>query len=99
MSQIELYLPYITLSKKDVIKDGLEACKNLNLDYKVVYRNTITTYSPDKEGYSKGNTGSDIERVLAFKALNIEDPGLYTVSWDELVNKAVKLERNYKENN
>ena len=90
--EIELYLPYIEYEKVDIIQDGIKSCEKLNLNYKEIYKNTLTTYSPDDKGYSNGKTGSDIERILAFKTLGIQDPGLYHNSWDELVMYAVKCE-------
>ncbi len=93
---IKLYLPYIEYNKADVIQNGIDACKKLNLDYKEIYKNTLTTYSPDERGYSYGKTGSDVERILAFKSLGIQDPGLYHSKWNELLHYAIKCE---EENN
>ena len=81
------------MTKSDIIKDGIYSCEKLDLDYKLIYRNTLTTYSPDSNGYSNGKTGSDIERILAFNQLDIEDPGLYLESWDKLVTHAIKCEK------
>ncbi len=92
--KIKLYLPYIDYNKADIIQDGIDMCKKLNLDYNEIYKNTLTTYSPDKKGYSYGRTGSDIERILAFKSLQIEDPGLYHSKWNELIDYAIKCEEN-----
>ena len=69
------------------------SCEKLNLDYKLIYRNTLTTYSPDSNGNSNGKTGSDVERILAFNQLGIEDPGLYLNSWDKLVSHALDCEK------
>ena len=90
---VEIYFPYIKLQKSDIIKDGISSCEKLNLDYKLIYRNTLTTYSPDSNGYSNGKTGSDVERILAFNQLGIEDPGLYLNSWDKLVSHALDCEK------
>ena len=90
---VSLYFPYINLQKSDIIKDGIYSCEKLDLDYKLIYKNTLTTYSPDSNGYSNGKTGSDIERILAFNQLDIEDPGLYLESWDKLVTHAIKCEK------
>ena len=93
---VEIYFPYIKLQKPDIIKDGVSSCEKLNIDYKLIYRNTLTTYSPDSNGYSNGKTGSDIERILAFNQLGIEDPGLYLNSWDKLVAHALSCEKELK---
>jgi len=87
---INIYLPYINLFKSDIIKDGIKSCKALNLDYKKIYRNTLTTYSPDKDGFSDGKTGSDIERILAFNSIGLKDPGLYSKSWEDILENAIK---------
>lgn len=89
---VDFYLPYIDLDKTDVIKDGIESCNLLDIDYKEVYKNTLTTYAPDENGFSNGRTGSDVERILAFYDLGIEDPGNYNKSWDLLVNYALQAQ-------
>ena len=66
----------------------------LGVDYKSIYKNTLTTYFPDKNGASNGKTGSDIERILAFNQLKIKDPGLYLKPWDELLEYALNSEKN-----
>ena len=91
---ISIYLPYINIDKSDIIKDGIKSCEILNLDYEVIYRNTLTTYFPDTNGASNGKTGSDIERILAFNQLGLEDPGLYTKTWEELIENALDSESN-----
>ena len=89
---ISFYLPYINSDKADVIKDGIESCKLLGIDYKEIYKNTLTTYSPDKKGYSNGKTGSDVERILAFNQIGIEDPGNYNATWNSLLKYALQSE-------
>ena len=90
---IDIYLPYININKSDVIKDGIKSCKFLEIDYKVIYKNTLTTYLPDSNGYSNGKTGSDVERILAFNKLGIKDPGLYLKPWKELLINALENEK------
>ena len=90
---VKVYFPYMNLQKSDIIKDGISSCEKLNLDYKLIYRSTLTTYAPDSNGYSNGKTGSDIERILAFNELGIEDPGLYSDSWDKLLTHALNCEK------
>ena len=67
------YMPYINYTKSDIIKETLPIIKKLGLDYTRIYGNTNTSYSPDKQGVSPGNTGSDIERILAFNDLGLQD--------------------------
>ena len=91
---IDIYLPYINIDKSDIINDGIKSCKTLDVNYRIIYKNTLTTYLPDKDGFSNGKTGSDIERILAFNNLNIEDPGLYLKPWEELLKHALESEKN-----
>ena len=66
--------------------------KKLNLDFDTIYKNTLTTYSPDNDGKSNGKTGSDVERILSFNEIGIKDPASYTESWENLLEYALKCE-------
>ena len=90
---IDTYLPYINFSKSEIIQDGINSCKNLDLDFSLIYTNTLTTYSPNKDGYSNGMTGSDVERILSFNELGLKDPGLYNKKWSELLEYALNCEK------
>ena len=90
---IDTYLPYINFSKSEIIKDGLKSCEHLDLDFNLIYSNTLTTYSPDKNGKSDGMTGSDVERILSFNEIGIKDPGLYNKKWPELLEYALDCEK------
>ena len=90
---IDTYLPYINFSKSEIIKDGIKSCKHLDLDFNLIYSNTLTTYSPDKNGKSDGMTGSDVERILSFNEIGIKDPGLYNKKWSELLEYALNCEK------
>lgn len=91
---IDIYLPYIDIDKSDIIKDGIESCKILGIDYKTIYKNTLTTYFPDKNGFSNGRTGSDVERILAFNNIGLKDPGLYQKPWEDILKYALESETN-----
>ena len=93
---ISAYMPYIDYSKADILKETLSMVKKLNLDYKTVYANTNTSYSPDKDGISPGDTGSDIERILAFSKVGLEDPIQYKEGWGRALQNAIKVEEDYK---
>ena len=71
----------------------MNSCKHLGLDFNLIYSNTLTTYSPDKNGRSDGMTGSDVERILSFNEIGIEDPGLYNKKWSELLEYALNCEK------
>ena len=38
-------------------------------------------------------TGSDVERILSFNEIGIEDPGLYNKKWSELLEYALNCEK------
>ena len=55
------------------------------------------SYSPDKDGVSPGDTGSDIERILAFHELGAKDPIQYAGGWEAAVKNAIKnFEEDYQ---
>jgi len=89
---INIYLPYLNNSKSEIIKDAIDSTNQLNLDFNLIFKNTITTYFPNKDGLSDGKTGSDVERILAFEELNLQDPAQYTDSWENIVKNAKKYE-------
>jgi len=93
---IELYLPYINLHKAGILKDALNSCKDLHLNFNDIFKNTLTSYHPNDDGISDGKTASDIERILAFNELGLKDPLEYTISWEEVLKHALNLEKNYK---
>ena len=90
------YMPYIDSSKSEIIKETLPMIKEIGLDYKEIYKNTNTSYSPDEQGLSPGDTGSDIERILAFYENNLEDPLEYRGGWSRALKNAIKIEEDYK---
>ena len=92
---VKIYLPYLNLDKTKILKDAQKSIKDLNLDFNKIFTNTITSYHPDKEGRSNGKTGSDIERILAFNNLGIQDPIEYIDKWENVVKYAKKVESNF----
>ena len=96
--KINLYLPYIDFNKKDILLDAKKSIKNLSLDFDTIFKNTITSYNPDREGYSSGKSGSDIERILAFDAIGMKDPIDYIDDWDSVLSNAIKVNKDFKKN-
>ena len=94
--RIKYYLPYLDFSKSDIINDALKNCKKLNLDFDMIFRNTLTSYNPDKSGVSYGKTASDVERILAFHELNLIDPIQYHYPWEEVLKNALDFEKDFK---
>ena len=95
--RVEFFLPYIDGDKKSILFDALKSCENLNIDFNVIFRNTITSYNPDSEGRSSGKSCSDIERILAFNEIGREDPIDYIDSWSMVLENAVMTELKYKD--
>ena len=94
---IELYLPYIKKDKAQILKDALKSVKTLNLNFNTIFKNTITSYNPSKDGLSDGKTGSDIERILAFNKIGLKVPIKYTFTWNEVLSHAKDVENKFKE--
>jgi 7-cyano-7-deazaguanine synthase len=79
--RVNYYAPYNRIDKTGVLRNGIDACNKLELNYEEVYILTNTSYSPIKihtgEWISDYKTGSSIERVEAFMNLKLHDPILY----------------------
>jgi 7-cyano-7-deazaguanine synthase len=90
--RITFHLPYIDGDKETILKDALESCNKLNIDFDTIFRNTNTSYNPDSTGRSSGTSGADVERILAFHAIGREDPVEYVTSWNEVLQGALKAQ-------
>ena len=95
--KVEFFLPYIDEDKSSILLDALLCCDELELDFDTIFSNTITSYNPDSEGRSSGKTGSDIERILAFKEIGRIDPIDYVESWEIVLENAISTELKYKD--
>jgi 7-cyano-7-deazaguanine synthase len=98
--KVDYYAPYNITDKTGVLKDGIECCKKLGLDYKEIYSRTMTSYAPIYVGFIDGGddniekgvwysdylSGSSIERVESFIKLGIEDPVQYAEEDGTLVS-------------
>ena len=87
--RVSFHLPYIDGDKETILRDALESCSVLNLDFETIFENTISSYNPDSEGRASGTSGADIERILAFHALGREDPIEYSKPWKEVLQGAL----------
>tara|TARA_A100001037_G_scaffold29148_1_gene23165 strand:- start:1220 stop:1999 length:780 start_codon:yes stop_codon:yes gene_type:complete len=94
--RISINLPYIDSDKEGILRDALESCDMLGLDFDIVFANTNTSYSPDSEGRSSGKSGSDVERILAFHAIGRVDPVEYVDNWTTVLERALRIERDYE---
>ena len=97
--KVELLLPYLKLDKSKILADAKKSCEKLNIDFNTIFKNTITSYNPNKNGISSGKSGSDIERILAFNKLGLKDPIDYIESWDIVLKNAIEIEKKFKEVN
>jgi len=88
--RISYVTPYLNGDKFDILKDGVECCNQLGLDFDTVYANTNTSYKPINiagKWYSDYKSASSVERVEAFIKLGRPDPVLYAdeqgvVNWE-----------------
>ena len=98
--KVDYYAPYNITDKTGVLKDGIECCEKLSLDYKEIYKRTNTSYAPIKiptgnltnEGWFEYNwysdiySGSSVERIESFIKLGLEDPLQYAENDGTLVS-------------
>jgi len=75
---VNYYLPYINIFKKNILEDAIDSCKILKLEFDTIFKNTNTCYNPNKQGESCGKCGSCTERLESFQELNIIDPVTYS---------------------
>ena len=75
--RINYYLPYVDNYKEFIVNDAIECCDNLKLDYKTVFRNTLSCYNPTEDGKSCGKCGACNDRISAFKKVKKEDSIIY----------------------
>ena len=88
--RVSFELPYLSGDKVTILRDALNSCRILDLDFDYILNNTITSYNPDDNGISSGRSGSDVERILAFDAINRIDPIEYQEPWDVVLANAKK---------
>ena len=88
--RVNYFTPYLLGDKYDILLDGVELCKELDLDFDTVYASTNTSYKPiliDDVWYSDYKSASSVERIEAFIKLGRPDPVNYAdengpVSWE-----------------
>lgn len=69
--------PYLYNNKFDILKDGLNSCKILKLDFDQIYKRTNTSYKPYPSGNSDYKSAASVERIEAFIKLGRKDPVQY----------------------
>lgn len=75
--KINYYLPYVDGYKHLIVKDALQCCETLDLDFNTIFTNSSSCYNPNEENVACGNCGACKDRLLAFEQLNMEDPLKY----------------------
>ena len=95
--RVTFNLPYLELDKSAILSDAKASINHLELNFEEVFARTITSYAPDNDGRSHGKTGSDIERILAFHAIGEKDPLEYVDSWEDVLEHALGVEREHRE--
>ena len=93
--KVSLNLPYLHGDKLTILQDADQAIKKLGLDFDTIFANTCTSYAPDADGRSHGETGSDVERILAFHQFGRPDPIQYTQPWETVLARALELEKEH----
>jgi 7-cyano-7-deazaguanine synthase len=93
--KVSYYAPYNTTDKTGVLKDGIENCKKLGLDWKEIYKRTNTSYAPTEEGKAHGYTGADVERIISFHTLGLVDPVEYVDGWETVLKYALEEEAKF----
>lgn len=95
--KVSFYLPYLDGNKETILRDAEKSLDKLGLDFKTIFANTNTSYNPDAKGRSSGKSGADIERILAFNAIDRKDPVPYVNEWSKILEHAIEIEKEHKE--
>jgi 7-cyano-7-deazaguanine synthase len=104
--RVKYYTPFLNGDKFDILKDGVECCETLRLNFDEVYRRTNTSYKPIKlkvyyhldngeleeyeEWFSDYKSASSVERVEAFMKLGRRDPVNYADEFGQVTWEYVK---------
>ena len=96
--KVNFYLPYLDGDKYTILKDAEQSISKLdNVEFDTIFANTNTSYNPDEHGRSSGKSGADVERILAFNQLGRKDPVEYVDIWENILEGALKLEKEYQQ--
>ena len=95
---VTFHLPFLNGDKATILKDAEKSTAKLGLDFDTVFANTNTSYNPDEEGRSRGKSGADVERILAFNSIGRPDPVPYTEPWETVLENALVIQKEFKQN-
>jgi len=102
--RVHYYTPYINVMKGDILKDGIECCNILGLDFDEVYKRTNTSYKPMQYNgawYSDYKSAASVERIEGFLKLGCPDPVSYAdetgpVTWEVAKTHVEKVLNQHK---
>jgi 7-cyano-7-deazaguanine synthase len=96
--RVDFYLPYLSGDKYTILRDAENSIDKLDgLEFDTIFANTNTSYNPDNKGRSSGKSGADVERILAFHQLGRKDPVEYVDTWENVLDDALQLEKEYQQ--
>ena len=96
--KVNFYLPYLEGDKYTILRDAEQSITKLpGIEFDEIFANTNTSYNPDEQGRSSGKSGADVERILAFHQLGRKDPVEYVDTWENVLEGALQLEKEYHE--
>ena len=96
--KVNFYLPYLDGDKYTILQDAEQAIDKLDgVEFDTIFANTNTSYNPDELGRSSGKSGADVERILAFNQLGRKDPVEYVDTWENVLEGALQLEKEYQQ--
>lgn len=87
---IGMSMPYIDMDKEAILREAIDDCTALGIDFDTVLGNTNTSYAPTEDGKADGYTGSDVERIEAFYRIGRKDPVEYKDGWDKTLAAALQ---------
>jgi 7-cyano-7-deazaguanine synthase len=101
--KVNVYTPYLLGDKFDILKDGVECCNELGLNFDEVYKRTNTSYKPlqiEGKWYSDYKSASSVERIEAFIKLEYPDPVEYAdeggpTKWETVVEHVNQILTNH----
>jgi 7-cyano-7-deazaguanine synthase len=101
--KVNVYTPYLLGDKFDILKDGVECCNELGLNFDEVYKRTNTSYKPlqiEGKWYSDYKSASSVERIEAFIKLKYPDPVEYAdengpIEWEIVVEHVNQILTNH----
>jgi 7-cyano-7-deazaguanine synthase len=96
--RVKVTTPYLEMNKYTILRDAVDSCEKMRLNFDTVFKNTNTSYKPlqhNGQWYSDYKSAASVERIEAFIKLGYADPVAYAdesgpVSWD-VARKHVQL--------